>query len=161
MPSFDIVSEVNKQEVKNAIEQTNKEVSTRFDFKGSDARVEQKEMELTVFADNEFQLDQVIDVMRGKLAKRSVDVRFLELKDPEKIGGDKMKRGITVKNGVPVEKSKAIAKLIKEAKIQVTTSIQGDALRVQGSKKDDLQAAIQLVRAKVEDLPLQFNNFRD
>ena len=161
MPSFDIVSEVNKQEIKNAIEQTNKEVSTRFDFKGSDARVEQKEMELTVFADNEFQLNQVIDVMRGKLAKRSVDVRFLELNDPEKIGGDKMKRGITVKNGVPVEKSKAIAKLIKEAKIKVTTSIQGDALRVQGAKKDDLQAAIQLVRAKVEDLPLQFNNFRD
>ena len=135
MPSFDIVSEVNKQEVKNAIEQTNKEVSTRFDFKGSDARVEQKEMELTVFADNEFQLNQVIDVMRGKLAKRSVDVRFLELKDPEKIGGDKMKRAITVKNGVPVEKSKAIAKLIKEAKIKVTTSIQGDALRVQGAQE--------------------------
>ena len=161
MPSFDIVSEVNKQEIKNALEQTNKEVSTRFDFKGSDARVEQKEMELTVFADNEFQLNQVIDVMRGKLAKRNVDVRFLELKDPEKIGGDKMKRAITVKNGVPVEKSKAIAKLIKEAKIKVTTSIQGDALRVQGAKKDALQEAIQLVRAKVEDLPLQFNNFRD
>jgi uncharacterized protein YajQ (UPF0234 family) len=161
MPSFDIVSEVNKQEVKNAIEQTNKEVSTRFDFKGTDARVEQKELELTVFADNDFQLNQVIDVMRGKLAKRSVDVRFLEMSESEKIGGDKMKRLITVKNGVPVEKSKAIAKLIKEAKIKVTTSIQGDALRVQGSKKDDLQAAIQLVRAKVEDIPLQFNNFRD
>jgi uncharacterized protein YajQ (UPF0234 family) len=161
MPSFDIVSEVNKQEVKNAIEQTNKEVSTRFDFKGSDARVEQKELELTVFADNDFQLNQVIDVMRGKLAKRSVDVRFLEMKESEKIGGDKMKRVITVKNGVPVEKSKAIAKLIKEAKIKVTTSIQGDALRVQGSKRDDLQAAIALVRAKVEDIPLQFNNFRD
>jgi cyclic-di-GMP-binding protein len=161
MPSFDIVSEVNKQEVKNAIEQTNKEVSTRFDFKGSDARVEQKEMELTVFADNEFQLNQVIDVMRGKLAKRSVDVRYLELQDPEKIGGDKMKRAITIKNGVPVEKSKVIAKLIKEAKIKVTTSIQGDALRVQGAKKDTLQEAIQLVRAKVEDIPLQFTNFRD
>ena len=161
MPSFDIVSEVNKQEVKNAIEQTNKEVSTRFDFKGSDARVEQKEMELTVYADSDFKLNQVIDVMRGKLAKRSVDIRFLEFKDAEKIGGDKMKQVVVVKNGVPVEKSKAIAKLLKESKIKVTTSIQGDALRVQGAKKDELQAAIQLVRAKVEDLPLQFNNFRD
>lgn len=161
MPSFDIVSEVNKPEVKNAVEQTNKEVSTRFDFKGTDARVEQKEMELTVYADSEFQLNQVIDVMRGKLVKRGVDIRFLEFKDSEKIGGDKMKRLVTVKNGVPTDKSKAIAKLIKESKIKVTTSIQGDALRVNGTKRDDLQAAIQLVRSKVEDIPLQFNNFRD
>lgn len=161
MPSFDIVSEVNKQEVRNAIEQTNKEVSTRFDFKGTDARVEQKDMELTVYADSEFQLNQVIDVMRGKLVKRSVDIRFLEFKDSEKIGGDKMKRIATVKNGVPTDKAKAIARLIKDSKIKVTTSIQGDALRVNGAKKDDLQAAIQLVRAKVEDIPLQFNNFRD
>ncbi len=161
MPSFDIVSEPNKQEVKNAIEQTNKEVSTRFDFKGSDSRVEQKELELTVYADNEFKLNQVLDVMRGKLAKRNVDIRYLELKDPEKIGGDKMKRVVLVKTGVPTEKSKAIAKMIKDAKIKVTSSIQGDALRIQGAKKDDLQAAIQLVRTKVEDLPLQFTNFRD
>lgn len=161
MPSFDIVSEVNKPEVKNAVEQTNKEVSTRFDFKGTDARVEQKEMELTVYADSEFQLNQVIDVMRGKLVKRGVDIRFLEFKDSEKIGGDKMKRLVTVKNGVPTDKSKAIAKLIKESKIKVTTSIQGDALRVNGTKRDDLQAAIQLVRSKVEGIPLQFNNFRD
>ena len=161
MPSFDIVSEPNKQEVKNAIEQTNKEVSTRFDFKGSDSRVEQKELELTVYADNEFKLNQVLDVMRGKLAKRSVDIRYLELKDPEKIGGDKMKRVVLVKTGVPTEKSKEIAKMIKDAKIKVTTSIQGDALRVQGTKKDDLQTAIQLVRTKVEDLPLQFTNFSD
>ena len=161
MPSFDIVSEVNKQEVKNAIEQTNKEVSTRFDFKGSDARVEQKELELTVFADDEFKLDQVLDVMRGKLAKRSVDIRYFEMKPSEKIGGDKMKRVITVKTGVPTEKAKAIGKLIKESKIKVTSSIQGDAVRVNGTKRDDLQAAIQLVRSKVEDIPLQFINFRD
>ena len=161
MPSFDIVSEPNKQEVKNAIEQTNKEVSTRFDFKGSDARVEQKELELTVYADDEFKLDQVLDVMRGKLAKRSVDIRYLELKDAEKIGGDKMKRVILVKTGVPTEKAKAIGKMIKDAKIKVTSSIQGDVVRVQGAKRDDLQAAIQLVRSKVEDIPLQFINFRD
>ena len=161
MPSFDIVSEPNKQEVKNAIEQTNKEVSTRFDFKGSDARVEQKELELTVYGDDEFKLNQVLDVMRGKLAKRGVDTRYLEMKDPEKIGGDKMKRVILVKTGVPTEKAKAIGKMIKDAKIKVTSSIQGDVVRVQGAKRDDLQAAIQLVRAKVEDLPLQFVNFRD
>ncbi len=161
MPSFDIVSEVNKQEVKNAIEQTNKEVSTRFDFKGSDARVEQKELELTVYADDDFKLDQVLDVMRGKLTKRSVDIRYLEIKASEKIGGDKVKQVITVKTGVPTEKAKAIGKLIKESKIKVTTSIQGDTVRVQGAKRDDLQAAIQLVRAKVEDIPLQFINFRD
>lgn len=161
MPSFDIVSEPNPQEVKNAIEQANKEVSTRFDFKGTDARFELKEFEITAYADSEARLDQVLEVMRVKLAKRGVDIRYLEMNDPEKIGGERVKRVITVKNGVPVEKSKAIAKLIKEAKIKVTTSIQGDALRVQGSKRDDLQAAIQLVRAKVEDIPLQFNNFRD
>ena len=161
MPSFDIVSEVNKQEVKNAIEQTNKEVTTRFDFKGSDARVEQKEFELTVYADNEFKLNQVLDVMRGKLVKRSVDTRSLEIKDAEKIGGDKMKQVVIVKTGVPIEKSKLIAKMLKESKIKVTSSIQGDTLRVQGAKRDDLQAAIQLVRSKVEDMPVQFTNFRD
>jgi len=161
MPSFDIVSEVNKQEVKNAIEQTNKEVSTRFDFKGSDARIEQKDLELTVYADNDFKLNQVLDVMRGKLTKRSVDIRYLEIKDSEKIGGDKVKQVILVKTGVPTEKAKAIGKLIKESKIKVTSSIQGDTVRVNGSKRDDLQAAIQLVRAKVEDIPLQFINFRD
>jgi len=161
MPSFDIVSEPNKQEIKNAIEQTNKEVSTRFDFKGTDARVDQKELELTAYADSEARLDQVLEVMRTKLAKRGVDIRYLEMDEPEPIGGERVKRVITVKSGLPTEKSKAIAKLIKEAKIKVTTSIQGDALRVQGSKRDDLQAAIQHVRTKVEDLPLQFTNFRD
>ncbi|MSP98056.1 MAG: YajQ family cyclic di-GMP-binding protein [Betaproteobacteria bacterium] len=161
MPSFDIVSEVNKQEVKNAIEQTNKEVSTRFDFKGSDARVEQKELELTVFADDDFKLNQVLDVMRVKLAKRNVDIRSLELKDAEKMSGDKKKQVVLVKTGVPTEKAKAIGKLIKESKIKVTSSIQGDSVRVQGAKRDDLQAAIQLVRAKVTDLPIQFINFRD
>src|SRR5881275_1002751 len=106
MPSFDIVSQVNQQEVKNAVEQTNKEVSNRFDFKGSDARVEQAEMVLTVYADDEFKLGQVTDVLRGRLAKRNVDVRALEPGALEKISGDKVKRPITVKVGVPQEKSK-------------------------------------------------------
>jgi len=161
MPSFDIVSEVDRQEVKNAVEQTNKEISQRYDFKGSDARVEQAELALTVFADDEFKLGQVLDVLRQRLAKRNVDVRALEPGAIEKISGDKVKRPVTVKVGVPTEKAKQIQKLIKDSKLKVAASIQGDAVRVSGAKKDDLQSAIQLVRKSVTDLPLQFANFRD
>jgi len=161
MPSFDIVSEVDRQEVKNAVEQANKEVGNRFDFKGSDARVEQAELVLTVFADDEFKLGQVTDVLRGRLAKRNIDVRCLELGAVEKISGDKVKRPITVRVGVPQDKGKAVQKLLKDAKLKVQASIQGDALRVSGAKKDELQAAIALVRRSVTDLPLQFTNFRD
>ena len=161
MPSFDIVSEVNRQEVKNAVDQVNKEIANRYDFKGSDARVELNELALTVFADDEFKLGQVLDVLRQRMAKRGVDVRTLELGAVEKMSGDKVKRPVTVKVGVPQEKGKLIQKLIKDAKLKVAASIQGDAVRVSGGKKDDLQAAIQLVRASVTDLPLQFANFRD
>ena len=161
MPSFDIVSQVDKQEVKNAIEQTNREVANRFDFKGSDARVEQNDLQLTVFADDEFKLGQVLDVLRGRLSKRNVDVRCLELGEVEKISGDKVKRPVTVRVGVAQDKAKSIVKLMKESKIKVQASIQGDAVRVTGGKKDDLQAAIQLVRQAVTDVPLQYVNFRD
>ena len=161
MPSFDIVSQVDKQEVKNAIEQTNKEITNRFDFKGSDARVEQNELQLTVFADDEFKLGQVMDVLRGRMTKRNIDIRCLELGSIEKISGDKVKRSVTVKVGVPQEKSKQIVKLVKDAKMKVQASIQGDAVRIAGGKKDDLQAAIQLVRQSVADMPLQFTTFRD
>ena len=161
MPSFDIVSQVDKQEIKNAVEQTNREVGNRFDFKGSDARVEQSELQLTVFADDEFKLGQVLDVLRGRLSKRSVDVRCLELGEVEKISGDKVKRPVTVRVGVAQDKAKSIVKLMKESKIKVQASIQGDAVRVSGGKKDDLQAAIQLVRQAVTDVPLQYVNFRD
>ena len=161
MPSFDIVSQVDQQEVKNALEQANKEISNRYDFKGSDARIEQNELVLTVYADDEFKLGQVMDVMRARLAKRNVDVRCLEPGALEKISGDKVKRPVTVKVGVPQEKAKQMQKLIKDSKLKVAASIQGDALRVSGGKKDDLQAAIQLVKKSVTDLPLQFINFRD
>ena len=161
MPSFDIVSQVNQQEVKNAVEQANKEIANRFDFKGSDARIEQGENLLTVYADDEFKLGQVTDVLRGRLAKRNVDVRALEPGALEKISGDKVKRPITVKVGVSQDKAKQIQKLIKDAKLKVTASIQGDAVRVSGAKKDELQAAIQLVRSQVTDVPLQYINFRD
>ena len=161
MPSFDIVSQVDKQEVKNAVEQTNKEIANRFDFKGSDARVEQNELQLTVFADDEFKLGQVTDVLRGRMTKRNVDVRSLELGELEKIGGDKVKRAVTVKVGIASDRAKQIVKLVKDAKIKVQASIQGDAVRISGAKKDDLQSTIQLVRQSVADVPLQFVNFRD
>jgi hypothetical protein len=162
MPSFDIVSEVDKTEVKNAVEQTNKEVGTRFDFKGSDARVEQAELALTVYADNEFQLGQVQDILNGKLAKRGVDIKCLEIGDKiEKISGNKVKRACTVKVGVEIELAKKIVKLIKDSKLKVQASIQGDTVRVSGAKKDLLQEAIQLVRKSITDFPLQYQNFRD
>ena len=160
MPSFDIVSEVNMVELKNAIEQTNKEVTNRFDFKGSDARIEQSDKELTIYADDNFKLKQVMEVFQTKLGKRGVDVRSLDLGEPEKIGGDKMKQQVTIKDGVSQEIGKTIVRAIKDAKIKVTASIQGNAVRVSGAKKDDLQAAIVLSRKTVTELPLQFNNFR-
>src|SRR4051812_26201115 len=156
MPSFDIVSEVNQQEVKNALEQANKEITNRYDFKGSDARIEQKELELTVFSDDEFKLGQVMDVLRTRLAKRSVDVRSLEPGAIEKISGDKVKQAVKVKVGIDQEKAKGIVKLLKDAKLKVAGSIQGNAVRVSGAKKDDLQAAIQLVRTSVTEIPVQF-----
>ena len=161
MPSFDIVSEVNQQEVKNAIEQANKEITNRYDFKGSDARIEQKELELSVYADDNFKLGQVMDVLRNRLAKRNVDVRSIELGTIEKVSGDKVKQPVKVKTGIAQDKAKSIVKLLKDAKLKLNGSIQGEAVRVQGAKKDDLQSAIQLVRSSVTDVPLQFTNFRD
>lgn len=161
MPSFDVVSEANIVEVRNAVDQSNKEISTRFDFKGSDARVEQKERELTAYADSDFQLNQVRDVLTGKMVKRGVDVRFLDLGKIEKIGGDKVKQVIKVKNGIESDTAKKIVKIVKESKIKVQASIQGDAVRVSGAKRDDLQATMALLRKEVTDLPLEFNNFRD
>ncbi len=149
MPSFDIMCEANAVEVKNAVEQANKEIANRFDFKGSDARIEQKERELTVFADDEFKLGQVRDVLNAKFAKRGVDLRFLDLDKPEKIGGDKVKQKVTVKNGVESELAKRIVKMLKDAKLKVTAAIQGDVVRVTGAKKDVLQEAIALVRKGV------------
>jgi cyclic-di-GMP-binding protein len=163
MPSFDIVSEVNQVEVHNAIDQTNKEITNRFDFKGSDARVElnEKDKTLTVYADDDFKLSQVRDVLTGKLAKRGVDVRCLQAKDIEKVSGNKVKQTIAVRQGVEQELGKKIVKLVKESKLKVQGSIQGDAVRVSGTKKDDLQETIALVRKSISDFPLQFKNFRD
>lgn len=161
MPSFDIISEVNQVELKNAVDQANKEISTRFDFKGSDARVDHKDKELTLFADDDFKLKQVTDVLLGKLTKRSVDVRSLKFGTAEKMSGDKLKQVVTVRVGVEQEMSKKLVKLLKESKLKVQGSIQGDAVRVSGAKRDDLQDAIALVKKSITDFPLQFSNFRD
>jgi hypothetical protein len=161
MPSFDITSEIDKVELRNAIDQANKEIANRFDFKGSDARIEQKELELSVFADDEFKLKQVLDVFHGKCAKRNVDIRAFDAKGIEKVSGDKVKQTIAVRNGVDSEKAKQVVKLVKDAKLKVQASIQGETVRVTGAKKDDLQAAIALVKKSVTDIPLQFGNFRD
>jgi len=161
MPSFDIVSEVNQVEVRNAIDQANKEISTRFDFKGSDARVEYDGKALTLFADDDFKVRQVTDIVVARLAKRQVDVRSLNYGDTEKISGNKVKQAVTVRTGVEQDLAKKLVKLLKESKLKVQASIQGDAVRVSGAKKDDLQAAIALVRKSIADYPLQFQNFRD
>lgn len=161
MPTFDIVSEVDKQEVRNAVEQANKEVGTRFDFKGSDARIEQADYQLTVYADDDFKLEQVQDILRTKLTKRGVDVRCLEKASIEKISGNKVKQKLTVKVGLETELAKKIVKLIKDGKMKAQASIQGDLVRVTGSKKDVLQEVIQFVKKSVDDFPLQFQNFRD
>jgi cyclic-di-GMP-binding protein len=161
MPSFDVVCKPNLVELRNAVDQANKEISNRFDFKGSDARFELKELELTAFADDDFKLGQVRDVLMGKLAKRGVDPRLLDFGKAEKIGGDKLKQIIKVRSGIDSVLAKKIVALVKEAKLKVSASIQGDAVRVTGAKKDLLQEAIALLRREVTDVPLTFDNFRD
>ena len=162
MPSFDTVLEPNLVEVRNAVDQTAKEIGTRFDFKGSSARVELKEKELTLFADSDFQIGQVMDILLAKLTKRSVDVRYIDRSAKiEKIGGDKVKQVLTVKNGIDSETAKKIQSLMKQSKLKVQAAIQGDTVRVTGAKRDELQAAMALIRKDVADAPLTFNNFRD
>jgi uncharacterized protein YajQ (UPF0234 family) len=161
MPSFDVVSEVNQVEVHNAVDQTNKEVSTRFDFKGSDARIELKENVLTLFADDDFKLSQVTDILTAKLTKRGIDIRSLKYGDVEKISGNKVKQAVTVREGVEQELAKKIVRVLKDSKMKVQGSIQGEVVRVSGGKRDDLQSAIALIKKSITDFPLQYKNFRD
>jgi cyclic-di-GMP-binding protein len=161
MPSFDIVSEVDKQEIRNAVDQVNKEVGARFDFKGSDARVEQTDFDLYVYADDEFKLSQVMDILLAKFTKREIDVRCLENGQIEKVSGNKARQKITVRTGVGSDLAKKIIKLIKDSKLKVQASIQGEVVRVSGAKRDILQEAIQLVKSSITEQPLQFRNFRD
>ena len=167
MPSFDTVLEPNLVEVRNAVDQTAKEIGTRFDFKGSSARIElaekgAKERELMLHADSEFQIGQVTDLLLAKLAKRGVDLRFLDRSAKiEKMGGDKVRQPVGVKCGIDSELAKKIQTLVKQSKIKAQAAIQGDTVRVSGGKRDDLQAAIALLRREITDVPLAFTNFRD
>ena len=161
MPSFDTVCEADFVEVKNAVDNATKEIGTRFDFKGTSAAVELKDKEITMFGDAEFQLQQVEDLLRNKLTKRNVDVRFLDIQKAQKIGGDKVKQVIKVKNGIDSELAKKIQKMMKESKLKVQAAIQEDKVRITGAKRDDLQAAMALIRKDLAEHPLSFNNFRD
>jgi uncharacterized protein YajQ (UPF0234 family) len=162
MPSFDAILEPNLVEVRNAVDQTAKEIGTRFDFKGSSARVELKEKELTLWADSEFQIAQVTDILLAKLTKRGVDVRYLDRSAKiEKIGGDKVKQLLVVRTGIDSDTAKKIQTLVKQSRLKVQAAIQGDTVRITGAKRDDLQAAIALVRNEIADAPLSFSNFRD
>jgi len=163
MPSFDVVSEVNKVEIHNAVDQANKEIGNRFDFKGSDARVEwnDKDSTLTLHADDDFKASQVSDVLVGKLTRRGIDIRCLEHGETEKVSGNKVKQVVKVRSGIETERAKQIVRLLKDSKLKVQGSIQGDTVRVSGAKRDTLQEAIALVRKSITDYPVQFDNFRD
>ncbi len=161
MPSFDTVCEPNMVEVKNAVDNAAKEIGTRFDFKGTSAAIEVKDKEITLWGDADFQLQQVEDILTAKLAKRNVDVRFLDRGDIHKAGGDKVKQVIKVRSGIESEAAKKLQRVIKDSKLKVQAAIQGDAVRVTGAKRDDLQSAMALIRKDMADLPLSFNNFRD
>ncbi|MDH3208901.1 MAG: YajQ family cyclic di-GMP-binding protein [Burkholderiaceae bacterium] len=162
MPSFDAVIDPNLVELRNAIEQSSREIGTRFDFKGTSARIEHKEYEITLYADSDFQIAQITDILRAKLAKRSVDVRYIDTSAKvERIGGDKVKQVLRVKSGVESDIAKKMQTLIKQSKMKVQSTIQGDSVRVSGAKRDDLQAAIALLRKELAEVPLSFNNFRD
>ena len=161
MPSFDTVCEPNMVEVKNAVENAAKEIGTRFDFKGTAAGIEIKDKEITMTGDAEFQLQQVLDILVAKMAKRNVDVRFLDKGEVQKMGGDKVRQVVKVRSGIESDQAKKLQKLIKDSKVKVQASIQGDVVRVTGAKKDDLQATMALVRKEMAELPLSFTNFRD
>ena len=160
MPSFDVVSEVDKHELTNAVDQANRELANRFDFKGTDAKFELDGFVVTQVASSAFQLKQMIDILRSRLSARSIDVRCMDVADPlENLGGARQK--ITVKQGIEQAVSKKLIASIKEAKLEVETQITGDKLRITGKKRDDLQDAIALLKKADVPLPLQFNNFRD
>lgn len=160
MPSFDVVSEVEMHELSNAVDQANREVGTRFDFRGSDAKFEHKGSELTLIADGPFQLKQMMDILRNKMVKRGVDTGCLDIGEPE-TANMKSRQKVTVREGLDKEMAKKVVKLIKEAKLKVQSAIQDQQVRVTGKKRDDLQAVMAMLKEQKLDLPLQYINFRD
>ncbi|HSN16805.1 MAG TPA: YajQ family cyclic di-GMP-binding protein [Gammaproteobacteria bacterium] len=161
MPSFDAVSKVDVAELTNAVDQASREISQRYDFKGSSAAIERAEDMLTVFADSEFQLKQVTDILYAKAAKRGIDVASFDPQKIEAISGDKAKQVVKVKQGIEKELAKKMVKLVKDSGLKVQAAIQGDELRVTGKKKDDLQACMALFRQSKLEQPIQYTNFRD
>lgn len=160
MPSFDVVSEVDQHEVNNAVDQANREISTRFDFKGSDAKIEYLDNVLKLEAQSEFQIDQMRDIVEKKLAKRGVDIAALKVEKVEQ-SGNRARQSISVRQGIDQDTGRKLVKLIKESKLKVQGSIQGDQVRITGKKRDDLQSAIALFKQSEIGLPLQYQNFRD
>jgi len=160
MPSFDVVSEIDHHELSNAVDQANREVTTRFDFKGTDSSFELNEAVITLKTESDFQLDQMIDILYSKLTKRGIDLDAVDLDEPV-IMAKTATRNVTVKEGIDTELAKKIVKVVKGSKIKVQASIQGDQVRVTGKKRDDLQQVIALLKETELDLPLQFKNFRD
>lgn len=161
MASFDIVSQVDWHEVDNAVDQANREIGNRYDFKGTDARVERSDAILTVYADSKFQVGQAADILQNKLAKRKIALGALKRAEPESTAGGKAKQVITVRSGIQQDLARSMIKSIKASKLKVQASIQGDQLRVSGKKRDDLQEVIAMLKSSDIDLPLQFVNFRD
>lgn len=162
MPSFDAMVEPDLVEVKNAVDQTAREIGTRFDFKGTAARIELSEKEITLVGDSDFQIGQVADILLAKLAKRNVDARFLDRSAAiEKTGGDKVKQAVVVRSGIDSATAKKLQQSVKQSKLKVQASIQGDTVRVSGGKRDELQQAIALLKKEFADQPLSFGNFRD
>ncbi len=161
MPSFDITSEVDLVALRNAVEVANRKITNRYDFKGTDARVEHADKLLTLFGDSDFQLDQMKAILLPEMTAKKVDVRCLEYGDLQKVGGNKVKQELKVRVGVEQELGKKVVKLLKDSKLKVQASIQGDAVRVAGAKRDVLQEAIALVKKDITDFPLQYGNFRD
>jgi uncharacterized protein YajQ (UPF0234 family) len=160
MPSFDVVSEVDLQEVRNATDQANREVGTRFDFKGSDAHYALDEAVVTLHAQSEFQLEQMMDILQKKLVKRSVDIGCLDIAKPE-TANNRARQAVTIRQGIDTDTARSIVKEIKAAKLKVQAQIQGEQVRVSGKSRDDLQAVIALLRKGEFGLPLQYINFRD
>jgi cyclic-di-GMP-binding protein len=160
MPSFDTVSEVNAHEVANAIDQANRELGQRFDFKDSGARYELEELTVTLHAQVDFQLKQMLDILKARLGKRGIDIACLDVKEPRTTLATAQQE-VLLKQGIDQETGKKLAKLVKDSKLKVQASLQGDKLRVTGKSRDDLQAAMQMLRTSKIEVPLQFNNFRD
>jgi len=160
MPSFDAVSKIDMHELTNAVDQANREISNRFDFKGTNSRVEQEEKQLTLFAPNDFQVDQVLEILRGALAKRKIDMKSLKTGDKESNVAE-CRMPLTIREGIDQAMAKKITTQIKSGKFKVQASIQADQVRVTGKKRDDLQAVMAMLREADLDMPLQFINFRD